>query len=238
MEVGRHLLSIRSPGYHESTRFVDVSAAGNPQAVKIILESMHKPKFVEFREMDAALQPILKRSAKVRSSVGAGKMLRGMSEMKKAAMLNILAKMKDVDVGTARHKTVLGHVDRVCEVYQDRIYVQLKKGSKLLNFLDDIVLRPDSGFSAAGTSLHKGFSDASFKTYEPTGTCSLQMSFDASDEEHVRVDADIDIYADKLRHFFGEVFRNHLTGVKTDPFDVYQRLMQNGIRPPYSLTGG
>lgn len=49
------------------------------------------------------------------------------------------------------------------------------------------------------------------------------------------MDADIDIYTDVFRHLFGEVFKNHLTGMKTDPFRVYHVLIDGGIRPAYRL---
>ena len=63
-----------------------------------------------------------------------------------------------------------------------------------------------------------------------------QLSF-ASDDGggEVRVDADIDIYTDVLRHVFGEVFVNHLTNTRTDPFRVYNILTDAGIQPDYEL---
>jgi hypothetical protein len=62
------------------------------------------------------------------------------------------------------------------------------------------------------------------------------LSFDAKPGQSIRVDADIDLYADHLRHFFGEVFWNHLAGVKTSPYRVYQVLLAKGILPEYSLA--
>ena len=79
-------------------------------------------------------------------------------------------------------------------------------------------------------------------TLAVTNTCPkdgvhlyLQLSFDADDPQNLKIDADIDIYTDVLRHLFGEVFKNHLTNVKTDPYRVYQVLTESGIRPAYRL---
>ena len=64
---------------------------------------------------------------------------------------------------------------------------------------------------------------------------NLQLSFNTSNKARHKVDADIDIYTDALRHLFGEVIKNHLTGIPTDPFRVYQVLTDTGVSPAYRL---
>ncbi len=93
-------------------------------------------------------------------------------------------------------------------------------------------------FRPASAVLHKDFPSGSFKTDEAEQKGNLQLSFDARNKKLFKVDADIDIYSGPLRHFFGEVFWNHLADMKTDPFQVHQILVKARIWPEYSLEGG
>lgn len=78
---------------------------------------------------------------------------------------------------------------------------------------------------------HKGF-PVSFK--EKVAFCSLQLSFARKAESGLLAsDIDIDLLTD-IGHF-GEVIKNKITKMKTDPFTVYVLLFDQGIRPLYTL---
>jgi hypothetical protein len=59
------------------------------------------------------------------------------------------------------------------------------------------------------------------------------VSFAAVSGEQGRfnVDADIDLYRSAVRHLFGEVLVNHLTGSTTDQFRVYDILASASVKP-------
>ena len=78
---------------------------------------------------------------------------------------------------------------------------------------------------------HKGF-PVSFK--EKVSFCSLQLSFAKKAAEGLlAADIDIDLLTD-IGHF-GEVIKNKITKMKTDPFSIYVLLFDQGIRPLYTL---
>jgi hypothetical protein len=78
---------------------------------------------------------------------------------------------------------------------------------------------------------HKGF-PVSFK--EKVAFCSLQLSFAKKGEAGLLAsDIDIDLLTD-IGHF-GEVIRNKITKMKTDPFTIYGLLFDQNIRPLYTL---
>jgi hypothetical protein len=78
---------------------------------------------------------------------------------------------------------------------------------------------------------HKGF-PVSFK--EKVGFCSLQLSFAKKSENALLAsDIDIDLLTD-IGHF-GEVIKNKVTKMKTDPYTIYVLLFDQGIRPLYRL---
>jgi hypothetical protein len=66
---------------------------------------------------------------------------------------------------------------------------------------------------------------------------NLQLSYASGSPERpddrtkVRVDADIDLYRSPVRHLFGEVLVNHLTGSKTDQFKVWDTLVTAEVVP-------
>lgn len=78
---------------------------------------------------------------------------------------------------------------------------------------------------------HKGF-PLSFK--EKVAFASLQLSFAKKAQGGLlSADIDIDLLTD-IGHF-GEVIKNKITKMKTDPFTVYNLLFDHGIRPLYTL---
>jgi hypothetical protein len=78
---------------------------------------------------------------------------------------------------------------------------------------------------------HKGF-PISFK--QKIFFASLQLSFARNAVDGVlAADIDIDLLTD-IGHF-GEVIRNKITKMKTDPYTVYNSLFDQGIEPLYTL---
>ena len=78
---------------------------------------------------------------------------------------------------------------------------------------------------------HKGF-PVSFK--EKVAFCSLQLSFAKKAQTGLlSADIDIDLLTD-IGHF-GEVIKNKITKLKTDPFTIYVLLFDQGIQPLYTL---
>ena len=78
---------------------------------------------------------------------------------------------------------------------------------------------------------HKVF-PVSFK--EKVAFASLQLSFARKAQAGLlSADIDIDLLTD-IGHF-GEVIKNKITKLKTDPFTVYALLFDQGIRPLYTL---
>ncbi len=227
MPEGRHGLLINAPGYHEAKRFVSFVKGVNP-LVEIVLEPRRKPQFRPFDGLSAGVAAVL-----AASGADGQQVYDGLSAVRRAVVLNILAKMATTTVSAEDGEPLAQAAKSILEFKTDRVYLVLKKGSRLPRRIQDAIKAGRSHFVAAPT--HKGFPSGSFKSKEADKKGSLQMSFDAKDPDRVRVDADIDIYTDWVRHFFGEVVWNHLADVKTDPLDVYWLLLEDNILPEYSM---
>jgi hypothetical protein len=71
----------------------------------------------------------------------------------------------------------------------------------------------------------------------PGSTGNLQVSYASgspeqpNDRTKIRVDADIYLYRSPVRHLFGEVLVNHLTGSRTDQFKVWDILASRNVAP-------
>ena len=232
MEVGSHPVFVSAPGYYESVQQVKFSSSATVPDVAIILEPCHSARFKAVNKLAAHYRKVIVGSARARDVQPAAMFLR-LADRKKAAALNILAKMHTVKF---EDKTVLSHVSHIEKFHEDRVYVRLEKRSRLKTTLDDLIEHDhDARISEAPKGMHKGFDAGSFKTRESTGRGNLQLSFaDPAPGEGVLVDSDID--TDVLRHLFGEVFVNHLTDTKTDPFKVYGILTEMNIQPEYELA--
>ena len=137
------------------------------------------------------------------------------------ALLNIGSRMCNVDV-SGSHLLDSQFGVQIFEVYPDRIY--LSASESLVQAV------ADSGrFVSAPAGLHK-FNAGSYKQ-NAHGQGNLQISHSTADRRRVNIDADIDLYRDPLRHFFGEVVVNHLTGKKTDAYKVRSVLDDHGVAP-------
>lgn len=229
MEVGEHTVFVSAPGYYEAAQRIRFSASRTPQ-VNVVLEPRHRASFRPVGRLSREVNRIIRNSA---GDLDAGAMFLRLSNRQKAGALNVLAKMEAVRL---RDRSVLSFVDRIQKFAADRIYVRLLDDSGLQAAIDRDIGEGNDTFTEALGALHPGFDAGSYKTTERTGQGNLQLSFAEPDGSgSVLVDADIDIYTDVLRHMFGEVFLNHLTNARTDPFRVYHVLAEADIRPEYEL---
>ena len=149
--------------------------------------------------------------------------------VQRMALLNIAARLRSItfDTGSDDHLLSPRFGLRVFEVFPDRFYFTVEK-----DFLEKIEGMAKKGmFEKAPASLHK-FKDGSYKQ-KAFSKGNLQVSYqEIKDGEHkgrFNVDADIDLYRSPLRHLFGEVLVNHLTGNTTDQFRVFKILAENKL---------
>ena len=149
------------------------------------------------------------------------------------ALFNIAARLQSVATGGAdgEHLLAARFAIRVFSLFPDRVYFTADR-----SFIDAIAaLAPKGVFDEAPASLHR-FKDGSYKQRQ-FRKGNLQVSFAAGtpdapgDRTRVSVDADIDIYRSSVRHLFGEVLINHLTGSKTDQFKVWDSLASASVVP-------
>jgi hypothetical protein len=144
------------------------------------------------------------------------------------AFMNIAARMLATRVGGQPLWSAEYDI-RVTHVFPARIYFRAKQT------LIDRVSADTAQFTKAPASLHR-FRDGSFKqTSFDKG--NLQVCFAKRDDGDVNVDADIDLFKSTIKHLFGEVLVNHLTGKTTDQFAVRNTLDEQGVEavPGFSI---
>lgn len=145
-----------------------------------------------------------------------------------AALLNIEAKLRATQLKQGKAVEFIRSFKDIECCEPDRIKVNVAsnmpanvKGMKTFNELNEDLNELN----------HKGF-PVSFK--EKVAFCSLQLSFAKKAEAGLlAADIDIDLLTD-IGHF-GEVIRNKITKLKTDPYTVYAMLFDQGVRPLYTL---
>lgn len=153
----------------------------------------------------------------------------GLDDVRRAGLLNILAKTRHTTFGTGR--TVLSHVDRLTELRGDRFFAIVRqelreeaKNATLTGQFEKVsgaLHRPPDGFDEAG----------SFKTDDRYG--NLQLTFFARGDDW-RADIDIDDAAG-IGHVF-QVLRNTLKDRTTHPYDINQLLVHyQRLDPGYLL---
>lgn len=145
-----------------------------------------------------------------------------------AALLNIEAKLRATALKTGKAVDYIRLIKNLDCCERDRIKAEV---------MDTMPsnTRGLKAFSELSEELnelnHKGF-PVSFK--EKVAFCSLQLSFAKKAQQGLlSADIDIDLLTD-IGHF-GEVIRNKVTKMKTDPYTVYVLLFDQGIRPLYTL---
>jgi hypothetical protein len=145
-----------------------------------------------------------------------------------AALLNIEAKLRATSLKEGKAVDFIRGIADLESLERDRL-----KADVAQDMPGNV--RPMKTFTELNNDLnelnHKGF-PMSFK--EKVAFCSLQLSFARSSENNVRAaDIDIDLLTD-IGHF-GEVIKNKITKMKTDPFSVYVLLFDQSIRPLYTM---
>jgi hypothetical protein len=145
-----------------------------------------------------------------------------------ATLLNIEAKLRATALKQGNAVDFIRSIESLNSFERDRIKARVAE-----NMPTNV--RGLKTFSELNEDLnelnHKGF-PVSFK--EKVAFCSLQLSFAKKGEGgQIASDIDIDLLTD-IGHF-GEVIKNKITKMKTDPFTVYVLLFDQGIRPLYTL---
>lgn len=145
-----------------------------------------------------------------------------------AALLNIEAKLRATALKQGKAVDYVRLIKNLDCCDRDRIKAEVDAGmpSNVRGLKTFMELNED-----LNELNHKGF-PLSFK--EKVAFCSLQLSFaKKAVDETLSADIDIDLLTD-IGHF-GEVIRNKVTRMKTDPFTVYALLFDQGVRPLYTL---
>lgn len=232
MPAGRYPLFVSAADFYEKALFVDFVKGVN-KLVPVILEPIHDPVFRSFGKLSKRVRTVLENSAPALGVDSGPNLYDGLGRGRKAAALNILAKMADTPVPGNGGRAVAEAVEHIYEFRQNRIHAVLTRN--LQQDIERSLREGRSRFRPASGLLHKDFPSGSYKTVEEDKKGNLQLTFDTRNKRRIKVDADIDIYTDLFRHFFGEVFWNNLADVKTNPFQVYGILVQDGTLPEYTL---
>jgi hypothetical protein len=145
-----------------------------------------------------------------------------------ASLLNIEAKLRATALKQGDAVDFVQRIKGLESIEPDRIKIQVLetmpanvRGLKTFTVLNE----------AFNEMNHKGF-PVSFK--EKVAFCSLQLSFaKKAVEGGLDADIDIDLLTD-IGHF-GEVIKNKITKMTTDPFTVYNLLFDQNIAPLYTI---
>lgn len=173
------------------------------------IEALRIPLFPTHEELE-----------ELKTSISSG-LYQDLTGLQTFALLNIASRMREIQLNNGHLLSATFGV-RIWKVFPDRIYFDAR--GELLD-----ALRTSGEFEGADPALHR-FRDGSLKQ-RTHAQGNLQLSYRKKPGGSISVDADIDLYRDPLRHFFGEVLVNHLTGGKTDPYRVREILDQQGVRP-------
>lgn len=146
-----------------------------------------------------------------------------------ASALNLEAKLRRTPLKDGDAVSFLKSVDGLGGIERDRIKCQVDPGMKAS-------VRGLKTFSELNEDFnelnHKGY-PVSFKEKVPFGSLQLSFAKKAGPEGLLAADIDIDLFTD-IGHF-GEVVKNKITKMKTDPYTVYVMLFDQGITPLYTL---
>jgi hypothetical protein len=149
-------------------------------------------------------------------------------QIRMASLLNIEAKLRATALKQGKAVESIRLIKDLDALERDRIKVSVADNmpANVRGLKTFTELNPD--FNELN---HKGF-PISFK--EKVAFCSLQLSFAKTAQAGLlSADIDIDLLTD-IGHF-GEVIKNKVTKMKTDPFSMYVLLFDQGIRPLYTI---
>lgn len=215
---------------HASMESVGASVAGDaPRLIRGFVGALKKTSLAVKRQLGSLRIPLFPPHAELEElrSMVASELYEGLTGHEKFALLNIGARMRHTRLDGGRTLLDAGFNIRVSKVFPDRIYFtateELKEGIEMM--------AARSRFAKASAALHK-FKGGSFKQRSSGNEEGmLQVSFGKPEGGQVDVDADLDLYGDPLRHVFGEVLVNHLSGKRTDQHRVWKILAKQGVNP-------
>lgn len=220
---GLYRLFIDPPSYLPISIFVNISGSKVTErslAFAIDADKVIRVNFPDYSAVDYT-HSLLSSSSSVLGLTGASgeSLYQGMDDIRRAGMLNILAKTKRTPLTGGG--VVLDHMRELQEVRGDRCFARVT--SELRDRVRNSTL--DGLFREVSGSLHErpGFNpQGSYKTPDSYG--NLQVTFFSRGEEVV---ADIDIDdAAGLEHVF-QVVRNAVSGRPTHPYNVHDILLRH-----------
>jgi hypothetical protein len=232
---GLYRIEIDPPSYLPVNRFITIPE-GKPRELFVTCpvdpNKVLRVDFPPYGSLKPESTRLLEGSSKVLGFPGlsGGGLYDALDDLRKAGMLNILAKSARTRFPSG--KSVVDYMTGLRELRQDRFFTgiaqelrdETKNGVATGYFrpVSSLLHRPPEGFTEAG----------SFKTQDSYG--NLQLTFWQRAEEWV---ADIDIDdAAGLEHVF-QVVRNALSGRPTHPYDVHEILLAyQEIDPGYNLV--
>jgi hypothetical protein len=154
-----------------------------------------------------------------------------LDDERKAGALNVEAKLRAATLQGAPAVEFVRKIDGVAGLKQDRVMCHMDPA--VVGQVVAEVAANDSFFKVpewANELFHQGY-PISYKEKVPFG--SLQLSFGAIEGGLIAADVDIDLFTD-IGHL-GEVVRNQLTSLPTDPYTVYVQLFDQRVFPLYVM---
>ncbi|MCI0723264.1 MAG: hypothetical protein L0338_30525, partial [Acidobacteria bacterium] len=163
MQPGRYPLFVSAEDFHEEAIFVDFVKGVTP-LVHVLLTPVHNPRFPAFQELSQKVRTVFENSASVTGAASGAGLFEQLSRDRKAAALNILAKMADTHVVGTQGPSVLDAVDNVYEFRRDRVHALLVRN--LQEEIEEALRQGQSVFVPVSGLLHKDFPSGSYKTKE------------------------------------------------------------------------
>ncbi|HKQ93091.1 MAG TPA: hypothetical protein VJZ77_20690 [Blastocatellia bacterium] len=232
---GRYRVEVSAPRHRASIQHLQVLEGGSSVHVfKLAIDpgDVKRVKFPKFIDLPDESKLLLQNSnvEGFDGKQGAG-LYNAFDDMRKAGLLNILAKMRATTFPTGR--TVASFMSSLTRSRGDRFIA--KVGVALRDEVKNSI--PTGIFHEVSPALHDpppGYAQAdSFKTHENYGNLQLTF-FRKEDALDFLVDADLDD-AQGIEHIF-QVLGHALTNGETHPYDIHQILLaHHGIDPGYEL---
>jgi hypothetical protein len=132
-------------------------------------------------------------------------------------------------------RTAISYVNSVSSIQQDRITANVDAELKTeIEKISDSRNKDKPRYKGPeDSSAFHGVYDVSFREAVTNGP--QQLSF-ASSKDFREADIDIDYNQKGSIGHVREVVKNTLLRTKTNPYDVYDRLTQRGIKPSYAVS--
>ena len=189
------------------------------------------PRFPAFAELQDETQwPRLARVLSI-SQIADEPSWAKQSNLQKACLLNLYAKMQDVKPGG---RAIFEFVQSITEIRQERIFARVD-GPVL-----ELIRNAPAQFHTVNGAMHEFESgwtavdpNGSFKTFEKVG--NLQLTFAQNADGDLLADVDIDDHQG-LGHVF-DVLGHKISGKETHPYDIHEILwLFQGIETGYDFA--